>query len=421
MARALIIASALGLAAAQPIYEENLPRDHAAIRYPSGPPHELIARLSAPTPDDGLAPLLRLLQGLEINPDSQVLVFSKTSQQHPLISPANPRAIYFNDEIAVGVVRGGDAIELAAFDPRQGVRFYTIAAQRLAEIPATGARASQPVVTERSTCLRCHHGVATMGVPGFFVSSVFPTPSGTPDQEGGIITDHRTAFTERWGGWYVTGQHGELRHLGNAVARNPAEPAALDTTSGQNLMTLEGRFDPKGYLSPTSDIVALMTLDHQAHMTNLLTRLGWEARIAEHGAGSTMPDARREGLDRRIEEVVRYLLFVDEAPLASPVRGVSTFTRTFPARGPRDARGRSLRDFDLERRLFRYPLSYYIYSPAIDALPSSVRDRLYRRLYEVLSGADRSPAFAALSTDDRKAALEILRETKQDLPDYWRR
>lgn len=416
---ALLVASALGLAIAQPIYEENLPRDHASIQYPRGPAHNLVARLSAPAPadtppsitrTDGLAPLLRLLQRLDIHPDSQVLVFAKTSLQHPLISPANPRAIYFNDDIAVGVVRGGDAVELAAFDPRQGVRFYTIGARTL----------ERPVVTERETCLRCHHGVATMGVPGFFVSSVFPTASGTPDLEGGIITDHRTPFAERWGGWYVTGVHGEMRHLGNAVARNPAEPAVLDTTSGQNLTTLGGRFDPTGYLSPVSDIVALMTLDHQARMTNLLTRLGWEGRIAEHDPRAAIAGARRESLDRRVEEVVRYLLFVDEAPLAAPVRGVSTFTRTFPTRGPRDRRGRALRDFDLQRRLFRYPLSYLIYSPAIDALPSSVRTRLYRRLYEILTGADRSPAFAKMSAEDRAAILEILRETKPSLPQYWR-
>jgi hypothetical protein len=235
-------------------------------------------------------------------------------------------------------------------------------------------------------------------VPGFFVSSVFPSASGVPDPDGAIVTDHRTPFADRWGGWYVTGTHGSERHRGNAVARNPAEPTVLEQEGTQNLTTLNGRFDTAAHLSPLSDIVALMTFEHQTQMTNLLTRVGWEARIG----------APR--LDARVDEVVRYMLFLDEAPLPGPIKGVSTFSQTFAARGPRDRRSRSLRDFDLQRRLFRYPLSYMIYSAAFDALPEDVRGKVYRRLYETLQ--DVRPA-------ERTAILEILRETKSDLPPYF--
>ena len=96
------------------------------------------------------------------------------------------------------------------------------------------------------------------------------------------------------------------------------------------------------------------------------------------------------------------------------------FAKDFVRRGPRDAKGRSLRDFDLERRLFKYPCSYLIYSAAFDGMPADVREYVLRRLYEVLTGADRAPEFAHLSAADRKAILEILVATKPNLPDYWR-
>jgi hypothetical protein len=113
------------------------------------------------------------------------------------------------------------------------------------------------------------------------------------------------------------------------------------------------------------------------------------------------------------------MLFVGEAPLREPVQGVSSFTATFPQRGPRDRYGRSLRDFDLQRRLFRYPLSYMIYSEIFDAMPATARERVYQRLFDVLSGKDRNPKFAHLSDSDRNAILEIIRDTKTGIPDYW--
>jgi hypothetical protein len=155
------------------------------------------------------------------------------------------------------------------------------------------------------------------------------------------------------------------------------------------------------YPSPHSDVVALLTFDHQLRMMNLLTRIGWEAR------------AETASLSSAVRDVVDYMLFVDEASLEA-IRGSSTFTTVFSARGPRDRQGRSLRDFDLERRLFRYPCSYLIYSPAFDALPNAAKTAIYARMSEVLLGKDQSPKYVRLSADDRRAILEILRETKPD-------
>ena len=397
-------------------YRANLPADHAAIAYDAGPFEDPIARLAAAVAsgaatldyDDQFGYLPGLLNRLDIQVDSQVLVFSKTSFQADKISPRKPRAIYFNDDIAVGIVQDADVIELAAFGALHGGVFYTLDA----------SRSGEPRFARPNGCLRCHQGPATLGVPGPYVGSVSTSTSGRPDVRlGTVVTDHRTPFEERWGGWYVTGIHGALRHRGNALALDPTSVAGLVEAANENLTTLVRFVDPGDYLAGTSDLIALMTLEHQTQMTNLFTRAGWESRIAEHDdlLDETEAAARR----RSVEEIVRYMLFADEAPLRNPIQGISTFTETFPTRGPRDRRGRSLRDLDLRTRLFRYPLSYMVYSDLFDGLPDPVRALVYERLFEVLRGDAAIDRFDRLSARDRQALFEILRETKPDLPTYW--
>jgi hypothetical protein len=205
--------------------------------------------------------------------------------------------------------------------------------------------------------------------------------------------------------------------MGNAIAPDRDHPFDLEQEGTQNLTSLAGKFDVTKYLAPTSDIVALMTLEHQAHMTNLINAVSHQFHLALNNGTI---EKSKVSLNRAIEQTVDYMLYVDEAPLHDPVKGVSTFTATFPQQGPRDKQGRSLRDFDLQTRLFRYPLSYMIYSEIFDAMPVDARDRIYQRLYDVLSGKDQSSKFSHLSAADRRAILDILLDTKKDLPDYWR-
>jgi hypothetical protein len=397
---------ALTAAATGQVYENDLPTDHPSIRYGDGPFDDPVARLQRAVETerlDGPLGLSAVLERLGVSVDSQLLVFSKTSVQRDRISPRRPRAIYFADDVAVASVPGSEVLELAAVDPAKGVVFYTL-----------DTREKPPRFARNESCLHCHQGPATLGVPGIYVGSVTTSATGRPDfRLGSIVTDHRTPFEERWGGWFVSGTSGSQRHHGNEMASDPSFATSSSGEATRNLESLLTRFDPRGYLSEVSDIVALMTLEHQTQMTNLLTRLGWEARMAE--------DVTKASLESRVEELVRYMLFVDEAPLKDPIRGVSTFTETFPQRGPRDAGGRSLRDFDLERRMFRYPLSYMIYSEAFDALPPPVRSRVYRRLYEILTEKSDEPPYAKLSREDRRAILEILRDTKPGLPHEWLR
>jgi hypothetical protein len=391
-----------------------IPIDHPAIQYDTRPLDDRITRLGRElisgkihlTPSaEGYLP--SLLQALGVNPDSQTLVFSKTSFQAARIEPRNPRAIYFSDDVMVGFVRGSDLLEVASLDPKQGMVFYSF----------NGA-SDPPSFDRRDACLQCHTSPGTLGIPGLLIASSYTDASGMPAFRGGQrITDHRTPFEDRWGGWYVTGTHADMRHIGNAVGHDSAHPELLDLHDTQNITSLAKKFDPRGYLSGVSDIVALMTLEHQTRMTNLMIRAGWEARIAE---SSAKDPAAKAQFDTDLESLVTYMLFADEATLRGPVVGVSTFTKTFAARGPRDHQGRSLRDFDLQKRMFRYPLSYMVYSETFDAMPDQVKERVYRRLYDVLTGRDQSDKFKKLSAEDRRAVLEILRETKPGLPGYFK-
>lgn len=406
---------AAAIAAATGIEETTyVPYDHPAIQYVEKPPNDAVARLQKQidsgaakleyTPGFGYLP--SLLKNLGINVDSQMLVFSKTSFQSVKISPRAPRALYFNDEVAVGSVQDGEVLELVALDPQQGDNFYTLSVDKT----------DHPEFARRDVCLQCHQGLSTLGVPGILVSSVYPAADGMPAFRGqAMITDDRSEFDHRWGGWYVTGTHGSMTHMGNAVGHDPARPQLLDTQGTQNLTSLDKRFDTSKYLLPSSDIVALMTLEHQTRMTNLMTRIGWDTRIAQHDG--KLDEAKLNG---EVEEMVTYMLFADERQIREPIAGVSTFTKTFPERGPRDKQGRSLRDFDLKTRMFRYPLSYMIYSAAFDGMPDTARTRVYQRLYDVLSGKDQTEKYARLTAEDRKAILEIVRDTKPNLPAYWK-
>jgi hypothetical protein len=385
--------------------------DHPAIQYFERPVTDPVARLQRQL-DIGETKLefeagrrgylVSVLKQLGVSIDSQVLVFSKTSFQGVLVSPSKPRAIYFNDRVAVGWVQDGEVLELTSLDSRQGIVFYTLDVRP----------SSQPHFERRDVCLQCHQGIPTLGVPGLIVRSVSTGSSGMPaENAGAVVTDHRSPLADRWGGWYVAGTLGSQPHRGNTLTPDRARPEEL-----ARLVNLAGKVDTSSYLAGTSDVVALMTLEHQTRMTNLISRIGWDTRIA-------MADVKMDEFQRRLEseinEIVTYLLFADEAPLHEPIGGVSSFTKTFPQRGPRDKKGRSLRDFDLKTRLFRYPLSYMIYSDAFDSMPDLVRERVYRKLYDVLTGKDTDAKFARLSPEDRQNVREILVDTKPGLPGYW--
>lgn len=364
--------------------------------------------------------LRSVLKLLDVPTSSQTLVFSKTSFQYPKISPEHPRALYFNDDVYVGVVHQGKEIEIVSFDAKQGAMFYLLHEQKV-DKPAF----------ERAEldCTQCHIAAGTRGVPGVLLRSVHPTNTGTLVAGApSFITDQESPWNERWGGWYVEGKLAGSS-LANAVAQDGA------TATSVKLAALQKPFDSSVYLAPGSDEVALLVLAHQTQMHNLITLTNYKTRTALHAlnlnkesapaaADAPLPEATRRQFERPAEQLLRYLLFSNEAALpgldAEQVVGSSAFAREFAGRGPRDSKGRSLRDFDLSTRIFRYPCSYLIYSEAFDALPEPSKGYVYRRLLQILSGEDDDPDFENLSAQDRRAILEILLETKPGLPPEWR-
>src|SRR5687767_9313775 len=284
--------------------------------------------------DAGSGYLRSLLKALDVPLSSQVLIFASGSLQSSSIGAENPRALYFNDSVVVGWVRGG-FIELISHDPDRGLRFFTL------RQPAPGMQMFTP---ESERCLTCHQTARTAGVPGLLV-----TPT------------HPRRFEERFGGWYVTGRHGGAKHFGNWDLGRGLPPPGTDVFNWQSLT---GKFDVTGYPTPYSDIVALMVLQHRVLMTNLFNR------VRQLGTAQS----------EMVNAVVDGMRFVDEAPLPATVQGSSGFSHEFQALGPRDKKGRSLRDLQLTSRLMRYPCSYMIYSPQFDTLPSPIKDAILRRL-----------------------------------------
>lgn len=388
-----------------PFEEDTINYNNAVA---AGPVADLLKRIDSGSaklryePEHGW--LDSLLRELNVPASSQMLVFSKTSLQRERISPQTPRAIYFNDNVYLGFIPGAPLIEISAVDPKLGAVFYTV----------DQSSAAKPKITRTTQCLECHASAKSMGVPGHLVRSFATDDQGVADINTGTSqVNHRTPLEERWGGWYVTGTHGSQAHRGNLPGKAAWEHHEKDPAFGGNLTNLSGFFDTKPYLLNQSDIVALMVLEHQTHMHNFLTRLNYESTIALQQYGHV------RYMRSIVEAFLKYLLFIDETRLTAPVKGSDDFVKDFTSAGPRDCKGRSLRDLDLHSRLFKYPCSYLIYSDAFDKLPGPMKSRIYERLWEILSGKDTSEAYSPIPANSKKAILEILSETKKDLPAPW--
>jgi hypothetical protein len=413
-------AALLGDSASGFVYDSDYP----FIGYSGTPKHNDIAHLAARvgrgevklTYSEPRGYLDSLLSALHIDPSSQALVFSKTSLQTDAISPETPRAIYFNDDTYVGWISGSNLLEISTMDSMMGTVFYTVV-----------DRPNQPAHFERETtrCLSCHDtfSLAGGGVPNFlFLSAYTRAQNEILTNDVANRTTDQTPLAERWGGWYVTGKLGSLEHLGN-ILPSPAGHVPRKAEP-PNLTTLGSLFDTTPYLTDKSDVVALLVLQHQVDIHNLIIHANYKCRMLMERAspGSSvrdlkwteLPPLERQRFKELLEPLVRGMLFVDAARFTTPLRGNSGFAKSFEARGPHDAQGRSLREFDLDTRLFKYPLSFLVYSEGFDFLPAPAREYVYRRFDEILTGRDASAAFSNLSPIERRAILEILRATKPD-------
>ena len=399
-------------------------REYPVMHYGDPATHNAVARLQTRL-DRGEVKLTfepkhgyleSLLDALGIDRSSQTLVYSKTSLQTGSIRAATPRAIYFNDDAYVAWVQGSDLLELGAMDTERGQVFYTL--------PNSQGEATR-LQRETLRCLSCHdtYSLSGGGVPRFLIMSSYVNTLG--DQivhEGSILPTDQTELKYRWGGWYVTGQHGAQVHLGNMHIRQAQQLLDLESLRRGNLDSLDGLFNTQPYLTNKSDIVALLVMQHQAYIQNLITRVNFETRtVLAKDKEQTLKLASRPELKEDLDALVDAMLFVDAAPLTDRIVGNAGFDVWFESQGPRDSKGRSLRELDLTKRLFKYPLSYLIYAPAFDALPQPALNYVYERFAAVLSERDQGAAYAHLSSADRRVIIEILTATKPGFAQASRR
>lgn len=357
-----------------------------------------------------MAWLTTVLKGLDIPVESQVLVFSKTSLQKAQISPAKPRALYYNEDCYIGWVQEGE-MEVVAADPERGLQYYIIRRPFIA--PA------RPQPEASNQCLSCHVGGSLQ------MQSVHTRESGYPiGQADAFVTSYESPLAERWGGWYVTGRHGHDLHMGNVFAYQRGGDVSLDRERGANVESLEDWVSTQPYAAATSDIVALMVLEHQYVMHNILHEANRSIRrvLNPPPGGPVYDEAARERiLAKRAHEIVERLLFSGEYALRDGgVSGSPAFQTAFRRNARPDAQRRSLKDFNLKTRLFEHRCSYMIYSASFQGLPPPLKKSVYAELGAVLSdrsaGAD---AFGDIPVSERQAIRQILLETDPGARAAW--
>lgn len=338
--------------------------------------------------------LRSLLQALDVPASSQTLVFSKTSLQRHRIGPQSPRALYFGRDVYVGWVPGAAVLELAATDARLGLVFYT-----LPQDPA-----EPPRFRRDDSCLSCHASARTEDEPGLLLRSVFPDELGDPIANAGeTAVEVTTPLAARWGGWLVTGQFAGP-HRGNGIAVRderglwsvPSKPAA-------DLSAFADQFAVADYPVATSDIGALLALEQQVTVHNLLVRASLQMRCLLDGdravnelLGETGERAATARIADQLGKAIVAALRLDDEPsladrAAAPAAG---FAADFAALWPKDSAGVGLGRLDLRERVFELPLSPMVHSTAFAALPEPLRARVLGRLRTVYERARRSGGMA---------------------------
>jgi hypothetical protein len=385
--------------------------EHPKIQYAIRPTTDRVAALNQSLVASGrrlerdaqTGYLRSVLDALGVPVESQMLVFSKTGVQRAFTSPRTPRALYFDESVAVGYVPTAPVIEIATHDPQQGVVFYIV-----------DQAAATPSFVRRTSCLACHVSASTLGVPGLIARSNFVGDNGDPiPQLGGTDVDHRTPHPDRWGGYFVTSAGEPAPYSQRAHAGNITFSLNGNTSNQIFVDWLDSSPQSRGYLSADSDIVALLAFDHQVRAINLMTRLNWEARVAGDDALARGENGQVRDL---ANELADYLLFVGEMPPSVPLIPLKRFAERLEAKTPKDRNGRSFGQLNLTNRLLQYPCSYMVYSPAFDGLPAAVKHAVYHRMIADLADSGPRGRLPRLSTEDRRAILEILRETKSDFP-----
>jgi hypothetical protein len=411
----LALMAGLACAQSEPDYERP------PISYSATTPHDAVTRLQARLTTGAVKlvgtdqEMLRaILNELNVPIASQLLVFSRTSFQRTRIRPDQPRALYFSDSVYVGWVPGG-LIEITALDSQLGPIFYTF------ELPHGGS--TLPKITREADCLRCHGGVFVREIPGLFVRSLFVDAAGDPLLHYGTqLVDDETPFTERWGGWYVTGYHGSTPHRGNVISTERADQLDF-TPSAARPDGLAAFIDTSLYLRSTSDMVALLICEHQMSVQNSFTKAAFAIRrliTYQHSLQKTFNkpltdepayESVQNVLRSSVQDVVDRLLFRQAAQLPAGITGDAAFQAAFSSGAPRTVGGYALRDLQLSERLFAQRCSYLIYSESFLALPELLQRGILDRLKSALLSRDPADRYAYLPVAERQSIYDILLET----------
>lgn len=350
--------------------------------------------------------LQSLLRGLGVSPHTQLLVFSTTSLQLSRISPRNPRALYFSEDLYLGWVPGGK-IEVIGIDPDWGAITYIF------DLPRT--KVHSPIV-RATRCMNCHASSDIGGAPGLLASSVVPGPGGgSLDAFRQEQTGHGIPFADRFGGWHLTGKHGIKSHWGNLTGLlSPAGLKKVPNEHGQ-------QFSPARYPVPSSDVLAHLLFEHQVGFVNRFISATYRARAVLSGVVPEIDqDASGAFLDSEAASLVRYLLFADEAKFpVDDIEGNPQLKKSFLSRAKRSSSGHSLRDFDLSTRIFKYRCSYMIRSAAFHGLPAQLKERVFRQLGQALDPKSPVPEYAYLPAKEKQAIRVILKDTFPGLPKDW--
>jgi len=407
------------------------PYERAPVSYSTAVPQDAIAKIQEQLATgkiglegDERQVLRSLLAALNIPEASQVLVFSKTSLQRDLIDPAHPRALYFSDDVYVGWCPGGLA-EVAAIDPVLGPVFYKFDPRAIK---------TKSLFQRDPDCLRCHGGTFVRDIPALLARSVHTDATGEPVSAlGSELVDSTTPFSRRYGGWYVTGLNGSVRHLGNVVLKANRTPTDAELVHGNNVKSLSPFFDTRPYLAETSDLVALLVFEHQVTVQNVLTKanqhcmalMAYQQGVQRDLQERVTEEPTFESVDNAfvdaVQQVLDALLSKDEAPLPEGgVKGIGGFTEAF-GRETRSKNGEpTLKDLDLKQRVLKYRCSYLIQSSSFDRLQPALRKRVLRRLRRVLSDPANDQRYAYLEPAERLAIRKIVGSTVRNLPPNWK-
>jgi hypothetical protein len=225
---------------------------------------------------------------------------------------------------------------------------------------------------------------------------------------------HQIPLSDRFGGYHVTGNPGDFDHKGNFKGEKVGGKIVTE------LLEPGTEYDWSAYLTETSDILPHLLLEHQSGFMNMALEASYRGRTYQHiGKGEIKPE-HAVVLNKLAEELVRYLLFADEAEFPSGgIKVDPQYREDFLANRKEASGGISLKDLDLETRMFKYRCSYLIYSDVFRATPDLFKQQVYQILGEAISTKKTDPDFAYLAATEKKAIRDILRETLSDLPDGW--